>query len=132
MRKHTGFVVEAGAKVFIHQAFKCCPFAGMVTSQVHDYVEKNGYVVVDNPAIATVHLINTCGSDAEQAQLTYDAIDRVKREGPRRPVIVTGCLTSIDPKRIVASLGGVEHTGLFEPAQHVRPRRGVRPRGGAF
>ena len=115
MRKHTGFAVEPGAKVFIHQAFKCCPFAGMVTSQVHDYVEKNGYVVVDNPSIAEVHLINTCGSDGEQAQLTYDAIDRVKREGPRRPVIVTGCLTSIDPKRIVASLDGVEHTGLFDP-----------------
>jgi MiaB/RimO family radical SAM methylthiotransferase len=114
MRRHTGFVVPAGAKVYVHQAFRCCPFAGMVTSQVHDYVEHNGYEVVTDPAIAEVHVINTCGSDAEQAQLTYDAIGRVRQAAPGAPVVITGCLASIEPKRLQAALADAPHSALLD------------------
>ncbi|HMV68112.1 MAG TPA: radical SAM protein [Myxococcota bacterium] len=114
MRRHTGFEVEAGSRVYVHQAFRCCPFAGMVTSQVHDYVELNGYEVVTDPAIAQVHVINSCGSDAEQSQLTYDAIQRVRRAAPDAPVVVTGCLASIEPKRLLAALSDAPHSALLD------------------
>lgn len=104
MRKHTGFVVPRGRAVYVKQAFKCCPYAGMITSQIHDFLEQNGYEVVDDPTIADAQLVNTCGSDAAQAQLTYDTIADVREQAPGSPIVIAGCLNSIEPKRIVAAL----------------------------
>jgi tRNA A37 methylthiotransferase MiaB len=110
MRRANGLSVAPGARVRIHQAFKCCPYAGMITSRIHDYVERNGLVVVGPSDPADVHVINTCGSDASQAQLTFDALDRAGAE----PVVVTGCLASIEPKRLLGALEGRRHA-LFDP-----------------
>jgi tRNA A37 methylthiotransferase MiaB len=114
MRHHTGFAVPAGSAVYIHQAFLCCPYAGMNTSRIHDYVEKNGYHVVEDPAAAAVHVINTCGSDAKQAQLTYDAIKLVMQGRPDVPVVTTGCLNSIEPKRVAAALEGASQHAMLD------------------
>ena len=40
------FQIPKGENVFVHQAFECCPYAGLITSKIHDYVELNGYTVV--------------------------------------------------------------------------------------
>lgn len=115
MKRHIGFTARPGSAVYVHQAFRCCPYAGMVTSQVHDYLEQNGFRVVARPSEADVHLINTCGSDAVEAQRTFDALDRVEREGPGRPIVVTGCLNSIEPKRLRERLAPLTSTAQLDP-----------------
>lgn len=115
MRYHTGFAVPRGAGVFIHQAFRCCPYAGMVTSRIHEYVERNGYSVVDDPLNADVFVVNTCGSDAEQSQLTYEAIRAARRVKPDVPVVATGCLNSIEPGPLRAALMDTPHHAMLDP-----------------
>src|SRR5688572_10750746 len=97
--------VKSGAKVHLHQAFKCCPYAGAVTSQIHDFLEKNGYTVMRGPEGADVHVINSCGSDARLAQMTFDAIERIgTRSQETAPVVVTGCLCGIERARLETAL----------------------------
>ena len=76
--------VSPGARVYLHQAFRCCPYAGTVTSQTHDYLVANGFVVTHDPLDADVHVVNTCGSDARQAALTWEVLDALRREAPDR------------------------------------------------
>lgn len=101
--------------MYLHQAFKCCPYAGMVTSQIHDYLERNKCVVVDDPALADVQVINTCGSDARNAQQTFDSIALVRDQAPGTPVVITGCLNSIEPKAVARALEGVADSAMFDP-----------------
>ncbi len=106
-----------GAKIYLHQAFKCCPYAGTVSSRVHDYLLGNGFRVVDSPAEADAHVVNTCGSDARQAQLTWDALAALRPT--RKPVVALGCLASIDPRRLDAELSGMEALRV-DPRHHER------------
>lgn len=117
MRRNTGFAVEPGARVYIQQAFRCCPYAGMITSRIHDFVAENGYTVVEDPAAASVHVINTCGSDAEQSELTYDAIRRLRGIQPDVPIVTTGCLNSIEPRKVEAALVGAGPFAMLDPKQ---------------
>ncbi|MBM4365526.1 MAG: phosphotransferase [Deltaproteobacteria bacterium] len=106
-----------GAKIYLHQAFKCCPYAGTVSSRVHDYLHANGFVVVDRPGGADAHVVNTCGSDARQAQLTWDALAALRPTG--KPVVALGCLASIEPRRLDTELSGLEALKV-DPRHHDR------------
>ena len=107
--------VAPGSRVFLHQAFRCCPYAGAVTSQTHDYLEANGFVVVPDAESADVHVVNTCGSDARQAQLTWDVLGRLSSSTPAKPVVATGWLVSIDPRRLAAELAPFAQSARFDP-----------------
>ncbi len=115
MRKHTGFQIPPGSTIYVHQAFKCCPYAGMITSQIHDYIERNHFHVADDPALADVQLINTCGSDARNAKQTFDAITLVRDQAEGTPIVVTGCLNSIEPKQLTQALDGVADSAMLDP-----------------
>lgn len=115
MRKHTGFEVPPGSSVYLHQAFKCCPYAGMITSQIYDYLERNAFTLVEDPALADVQLINSCGSDSRNAAQTFDAVASVRDLAPGTPIVVTGCLNSIEPKAVARSLEGVADTAMLDP-----------------
>ncbi len=107
--------VVPGSRIFLHQAFRCCPYAGAVTSQVHDYLEANGFVVVADAESADAHLVNTCGSDARQAQLTWDVLQTLASRAPTAPVVTTGCLVSIDPRRLAVELAPFAQSARFDP-----------------
>ncbi len=106
-----------GAKIYLHQAFKCCPYAGTVSSRVHDYLQANGFAVVDSPGEADAHVVNTCGSDARQAQFTWDALAALRPTA--KPIVALGCLASIDPRRLDAELSGMEAMKV-DPRHHDR------------
>ncbi len=107
--------VLPGTRVALHQAFRCCPFAGAVSSQVHDYLIANGFVLVEKAEDADVHVINTCGSDASQAQITWDTIEQVKGRVAGARVVALGCLVSIEPRRLTEALSGVGESARLDP-----------------
>jgi tRNA A37 methylthiotransferase MiaB len=107
--------VAPGTAVFVHQAFRCCPFAGAVSSQVHDYLRANGFRLVERPEDAAVHLVNTCGSDEAQARITWDTVAEVRRRTPGAGVVALGCLVSIDPRGISRALDGLAASARLDP-----------------
>lgn len=107
--------VPPGSKVYLHQAFRCCPFAGATSGQVHDYLEQNGFVVVREPAQADVHLLNTCGSDAQQAALTWQVLHGLAGAPTPPTVVVIGCLVSIEPQQMAAELAPFPRSARFDP-----------------
>lgn len=109
------FQIPSGSNVFIHQAFRCCPYAGLITSKIHDFVEANGYSVVDEPSEAAVQVINTCGYNETRSQLALDAIATVRQESPDSAVVVAGCLTRILPQAVDDALVGVARQAVIGP-----------------
>lgn len=107
--------MRPGSRVFLHQAFRCCPFAGAVSSQIHEFLVRNGYEVTSKADEAEVHLVNTCGSDASQAELTWHALQTIAQKAPGSEVVVTGCLVSIDPKRLAGELRPFASTARLDP-----------------
>ncbi|MDP2314666.1 MAG: radical SAM protein [Pseudomonadota bacterium] len=107
--------IAPGARVHLHQAFRCCPYAGAISSRIHDYLAQNGYTLVADPADADVHVVNTCGSDARQASLTYDALAAIRARTPAAAVVATGCLVSIEPGALAAAMAPFARAARFDP-----------------
>jgi threonylcarbamoyladenosine tRNA methylthiotransferase MtaB len=61
-------------------------------------------------------VVNTCAVTAEAERQARQAIRRLKREHPGRPIVVTGCAAQLDPQRFAAMpevahvLGNAEKT----------------------
>lgn len=108
-------MIPKGTPVFLHQAFRCCPYAGMISSQLHDYLEQNGYVLAERPQDAKIQLLNTCGSDASQAALTWHTLEAIRREAPESTVVLTGCLVAIEPKATLEALATFPRSARFDP-----------------
>ena len=77
-----------------------------------------------------VAIVNTCAVTAEAVRQGRQAIRRLKREQPARPVVVTGCAAEIDP----AAFGAmpevdriVPNRAKSEPATWGPPATGVAP-----
>jgi tRNA A37 methylthiotransferase MiaB len=102
-----------GGSVRLHQGFRCCPYAGMVLGQLHDWCELNGLSVVEEGG--DVQLVHSCGSDASQAQLTWDALAGL--QGHEGPVLVTGCLARIDPEGVAQALSAFPQSLGLGPKQ---------------
>lgn len=110
-----GFAIPPGSRIHLHQAFRRCPYAGMVSSRVHAYLLETGHTIVDRPEDADVHLVNSCGSDARQAARTHEALDRVAAVGGERTVAVLGCLVSIEASGVAAALGRFDRSARLDP-----------------
>ncbi len=110
--------LPAGAPIFLHQAFTCCPYAAIVTARIHDFLEVNGFQVCDQPEDAAAAVINTCGFNASRAEQALRAIRTVRRRAGDAPLVVSGCLTRIERERIQAALEGLSRTALVGPAEH--------------
>ena len=105
-------ILRPGGRVRLHQAFRCCPYAGMVLGQLHDYFEANGLqIVTSDPDVEVVH---GCGSDAAQAQLSFDILGEL---APSRAVLATGCLARIDPRGIERALQPFAARARMGPSQ---------------
>lgn len=70
------------------------------TQAIREYFLNKGFREINNGLTADVYLINTCTvthkADAEALSL----IRRFRRENPKSKIIVTGCLTKLDSKKI--------------------------------
>jgi len=70
------------------------------TQAIREYFLNKGFREINNGLTADVYLINTCTvthkADAEALSL----IRRFRRENPKSKIIVTGCLTKFDSKKI--------------------------------
>ena len=108
--------LRPGARVRLHQAFRCCPYAGAVSSQLADYLEQNGLQLVDNDEEAEVHLVHSCGSDARQAALSFDRLAALRAQGDA-PVVLTGCLSRIDPRGVEAALAPFSTAARLGPSE---------------
>ncbi len=51
---------------------------------------------------AELAVVNTCGVTAEAVRQARQAIRRLKREAPERPLVVTGCAAAMDPAAFAA------------------------------
>src|SRR5262245_40710955 len=69
-----------------------------------------------NTGFGDAIIVNTCAVTAEAERQARQAIRRLKREHPDRPIIVAGCAAQLDPQRFAAMpevarvLGNAEKT----------------------
>jgi len=110
--------VAPGAPVFLHQAFKCCPYAAMITAQIHDFFVANGHLVAEHPEQAELSVINTCGFNASRSSQAIAAIGVIRKRAPDQPVVVAGCLTKIERDRLGEALDGGPPWLLVGPGEH--------------
>ncbi len=83
-----------------------CEQRWMDTERVQTFLEKNGYLIVDNPSDGDVSILVSCAVDEDseiRSIKRLNEIDAAKRQNCR--LIVGGCLPSISPNKL-------EHLGL--------------------
>jgi len=112
------FEVAGGTRVFVHQAFRCCPYAAMVTSRIHDFLESNAYPVCDKPEEAAAVVINTCGFNASRSDQALATIRLIRKRAPGAPIVVSGCLTRIERRRVAQALRGCRCAVMIGPKEH--------------
>ncbi|MBW2262951.1 MAG: radical SAM protein [Deltaproteobacteria bacterium] len=110
--------VPAGARVFVHQAFTCCPYAAMITAKIHDYFEQNGCTISDHPEEAAISVINTCGFNASRSEQALRSIRAIRKRAPTSPLVIAGCLTRIERGRVQEALEGVPAWVMIGPGEH--------------
>jgi threonylcarbamoyladenosine tRNA methylthiotransferase CDKAL1 len=97
-------VLEMGVnpeKSFFIYAKQHCPRRSLEASKLYKYLIKNRLYPVDDLKQADYILIYTCGgfeTDEEFSILTVEKVLKEKKESAK--VIVTGCLPSINPKKL--------------------------------
>jgi len=109
-----------GSKVFLHQAFTCCPYAAIVTARIHTFLEANGYRICDEPADAAASVVNTCGFNGSRATQAVESIRAIRRRASRAPLVVSGCLTRIERDRLDRELDGGPRTACVGPGEDSR------------
>jgi len=124
--------VKQGAKVFVHQAFRCCPYAAVITSKIHDYLETNGFPVCDEPEEASALVVNTCGFNAGRSEQAVRTIGLLRRRAPAAALVVAGCLTRIERGRVRRALRGCASCALVGPKEHEKFDDIFRPRAVPF
>lgn len=112
------FRIEPGARVFVNQAFTCCPYAAVITSKIHDFFEQNRCEISDHPRDAVLTVINTCGFNASRSQQAIKTIGAVRKMAPTSPVVVAGCLTQIEREQVRRALAGGPPSLLIGPHEH--------------
>ena len=132
VKKGGGINVEQGARVFVHQAFRCCPYAAMITARIHDYLEANGFPVCDEPEEASALVVNTCGFNAGRSEQAVRTIGLLRRRAPAAAVVVAGCLTRIERGRVRGALRGCAGCALIGPKEHEKFDDIFRPRAVPF
>jgi threonylcarbamoyladenosine tRNA methylthiotransferase CDKAL1 len=111
------FRVKAGTSVFVHQAFRCCPYAAMITSRIHDFLEENGYSVCDEPEEAGAVVVNTCGFNASRSAQAVRTIRLLRKRAPDAPLVVSGCLTRIERGKVRSALKGCRQAAMIGPKE---------------
>ena len=106
--RKTGNGNEKG-RYFIY-AKKLCPRRSLDASKLHEYLLKNNLQPVSDPQKANLIFVYTCGGFNEYEERSIETIKK-SLENKSAKVIVTGCLTKINPKR----LDGFRNTIMLPP-----------------
>lgn len=95
----------------LHLVSLGCP-KNLVDSEVMlGRLERDGFVVVPDPAAADLLLVNTCGFIESAVEEAIDEILRLaeyKREDPRKMLVVTGCLVQRYGRELMDELPEVD------------------------
>lgn len=84
-------------KILLDSAQINCKSNSILSSQVYTYLEKNEHEIVKNPSEADFILINTCGFNIEQENIStsmYREYEHKKKNGAM--VVSIGCLNKIN------------------------------------
>ena len=100
-------------KIFLCTTFMLCDNNGYLTTQLSNFFTENSIELVNDPISADTIVITTCGFDQEREDESFTIIDSyVRKYGNTKEVIVSGCLSKINPD--LFSAGGVTLIGNKE------------------
>jgi MiaB-like tRNA modifying enzyme len=77
-----------------------CSFNQADSQIMKGLLSKNGFSIVNNPCIADVLIINTCYVKVPTQERVAYRIKNLQRKFPDKKLIIAGCMTEIDPKRL--------------------------------
>jgi ribosomal protein S12 methylthiotransferase len=89
-----------------------CPKNRVDTEVMLGSVDRAGYSIVEDPAEASVIVVNTCGFIGPAKEESVDAILEMaehKKTGACQKLVVTGCLTQRHPDEVAAELPEIDH-----------------------
>lgn len=114
-----------------------CPKNQVDTEVMLGVVRERGHVLVDSAAEADTLVVNTCGFIEEAKEESIETIlelGRAKAEGPRKRLVVAGCLSQRYPDELATELPEVDHflgsadmLGLQKVLDGTAERSGVTP-----
>jgi ribosomal protein S12 methylthiotransferase len=96
----------------IHFVSLGCPKNRVDTEVMLGVAEREGYAHVDDPAEASVIVVNTCGFIDSARKESVDTIldlTRHKEEGRCEKLVVAGCLSQRHPEELANELPEVDH-----------------------
>lgn len=77
-----------------------CSFNQADSQIMKGLLSKNGFSIEHNPRTSDILIINTCYvKNPTQERITY-AIKNLQKKFPDKKLIIAGCMTEIDPKRL--------------------------------
>ncbi|MBU5613868.1 radical SAM protein [Geomonas azotofigens] len=86
-------------KIFLCTAFKLCDNNGYLTTQLSNFFKSNSVELVRDPEEADTIVITTCGFDQERENESTALVNQYLRQyRGEKKVIVSGCLTKINPE----------------------------------
>jgi len=93
--------------VNVHLAFLGCRLNEAERASWSRQLRAGGHAVVAHPAAAHVIVLNTCAVTAQAARKSRQAAARLHRRAPQARLVLTGCMSALEPER-AAALAGVD------------------------
>jgi ribosomal protein S12 methylthiotransferase len=96
----------------IHFVSLGCPKNRVDTEVMLGIAEKAGYRQVEDPAEASVIVVNTCGfidAAKEESIQTILELSQLKKDGRCEKLVVTGCLSQRHPEELAAGMPEIDH-----------------------
>ena len=96
-------------RIFIYAACLYCKPSEVLSSQLIDYLRRNGHELVDDVARADIIVVNTCGYDDPHERISMQLFRQAYAgRTPRSRVVSMGCLNRIDRAMLDAEFPGLE------------------------
>jgi len=91
-------------RVFLYAACLHCKPSEVLSSQLIDYLRRNGHELVDTLAEADLIVVNTCGYDDPHERISMQLFAKAySGRSPRARVVSIGCLNRIDSELLLAA-----------------------------
>lgn len=90
-------------KIYLYNATEC-PRRTLDCTNIQDFLQENGHVIVENPEEADDILLFTCAAWDLPEQYSIDALEKLKSY--RKNLILLGCLSEINPDLLDAHFDG--------------------------
>lgn len=94
---HTAAIFTLGCKVNQYES-----------EAIAEALASHGFDILPHTEVCDVYIINTCTVTAESDRKACQFIRRAVKQNPSARILVTGCLSQVDPQRI-AEIDGVDY-----------------------